>query len=65
MINSNDMSELEFIKTHLEYLVRANKFDIPLPDEIKDRDSLNAYYKSLIEIGKRKNLIYDSVKIIL
>ena len=64
MINSNDMSELEFIKTHLEYLVRANKFDIPLPDEIKDHDSLNAYYKSLIEIGKRKNLIYDSLNLV-
>ena len=63
MVNSNDMTELEFIKTHLEYLVRANKLEFPLPTEVKDQDTLNAYYRSLIEIGKRKKLIYEALKL--
>jgi DNA invertase Pin-like site-specific DNA recombinase len=63
MVSSNDMTEIEFIKTHLEYLIRANKLEIPLPTEVKDRDTLNAYYKSLIEIGVRKKLIHEALKL--
>ena len=63
MVNSNDMTELEFIKTHLEYLVRANKLQIPLPNDINDRDALNAYYRSLIEIGVVKGLIHYPLKL--
>ena len=60
MIKTNNMTDLEFIKTHFEYIVRASKLEIELPDIIVYCDTLTAYRKSLIDIAVKQKLIYDS-----
>lgn len=60
MIKTDNMTDLEFIKTHFEYIVRASKLEIELPDIVVDCDTLTAYRKSLIDIAVKQKLIYDS-----
>lgn len=60
IIKSNNMDDLEFIKTHFEYIVRASKLEIDLPSEVIDCSTLETYRQTLMDLAVKQNLIYDS-----
>ena len=60
MIKTNNMADLEFIKTHFEYIVRASKLEIELPNTVVDSETLSAYRKLMVEVAVKQKLIYDS-----